>query len=163
MLPDRNDSHAQILKKIMAILSLMAMAGCSYSIEHIELEGNRGPRLTTGTLSAPAVRIPKNLTKPTESSKRIRMGSRARAEDFLCTHMSHYTLALNANFDSTLNVFKHRAARMGADWLYISKHSEVTARAEANNNRPIFLVAGSTLSNEHEILTKIEGDLYDCK
>ena len=168
MLQDRKDSNIRVSKTLMVIFSFAAITGCTYSVErpfaYEEPETQqRSPRLASGTISSPTVSIPKTLTKPSAASQKIRMGSASRAEDFLCAHMSHYTLVLNASFDSTLNVFKHRAARMGADWLSISKHSEITAHNAAYNNQSIHVVAGSTIFDEYETLTKLEGDLYDCR
>lgn len=123
----------------------------------------KSPRLATGTISVPTINVPKTLTRPTRFSQRVRMGSASRAEDFLCTFMTNYSVVLNADFDATLNVFKHRAARMGADWIAITKHSEVVAGTEAMNQQTIYVVDGSSIFDEYSTLTKIEGDIYDCK
>ena len=119
--------------------------------------------LSTGTLTVPSIKVPTFMTQPTAYSKRIRMGSSTRAEDFLCTLMTRYSVILNADFDATLNVFKHRAARMGADWVAIDEHSEVLAATAARDQQPIYLVDGSPLPTEKTTLTRIEGSLYDCR
>jgi hypothetical protein len=120
-------------------------------------------RLGTGTISVPTIYVPRTLTRPTRFSQSVRMGSASRAEDFLCRFMTHYSVALNADFDATLNVFKHRAARMGADWVAITKHSEVVAGIEVMNQQPIYVIDDSSIFDEHSTLTKIEGDIYDCR
>jgi len=151
----------------LLIAIAMTLSGCKATTPpHNEnLPGQMSSVVTTGTgtIAIPTIKVHKNLTSPTRDSKRIRMGSASRAEDFLCRFMSNYTLVLCADFDATLNVFKHRAARMGADWIAITGHSQVTAGTEAKGNRPIHVLDDATILTEYDTLTKLEGAIFDCK
>lgn len=153
------------MKQIIGVVVLGALvSGCTHLPSSSQpAEGVTESRYGSGTIAIPTIQVPKTLTSPTRYSKRVRMGSRSRAEDFLCRRMSTYTLVLNANFDATLNVFKHRAGRMGADWIAITQHSEVVAGTEARNERPIYVLDGTVSLTEHDTLTKLEGDIFDCK
>ena len=152
---------------MLLVVSVLYLGGCQVAPqtqnENRIGRSESGIAAGTGTIAIPTIQVPKTLTSPTRHSERIRMGSASRAEDFLCRFMSNYTLVLNANFDATLNVFKHRAARMGADWIAIIEHSEVIAETEARENRPIYVLEDSTVLNKHDTLTKLQGALYDCK
>ena len=149
----------------LLVVVTLTLAGCEATPRTPESNGS-GPlntAVTTGTLAIPTIKVPRTLTSPTRHSERIRMGSASRAQDFLCQFMSNYTLVLNADFDATLNVFKHRAARMGADWIAITGHTQVTAGTEAKSNRPIHVLDDSTVLTEYDTLTKLQGAIFDCK
>jgi|GEM_PF-3353761 len=170
MKTDNRNQFARTLRQsrsVWLITTALTLAGCQATTQshHENRPGQVHSAATTGTgtVAIPTIKVPKTLTSPTRHSERIRMGSASRAEDFLCRFMSNYTLVLNADFDATLNVFKHRAARMGADWIAITGHSQVTAGTEAKGNRPIHVLDDSTVLTEYDTLTKLQGAIFDCK
>lgn len=153
----------------LLIVATLTLAGCQATNQ--QHPGNSTDQVNsavttgtgTGTVAIPTIKIPKTLTSPTRHSERVRMGSASRARDFLCQFMSNYTLVLNADFDATLNVFKHRAGRMGADWIAITGHTQVMAGTEAKSNLPIHVLDDSTVLTEYDTLTKLQGAIFDCK
>ena len=151
----------------LLIVATLTLVGCQATNQ--QHPGNSTDQVNsavttgTGTVAIPTIKIPKTLTLPTRHSERVRMGSASRARDFLCRFMSNYTLVLNADFDATLNVFKHRAGRMGADWIAITGHTQVMAGTEAKSNLPIHVLDDSTVLTEYDTLTKLQGAIFDCK
>ena len=151
----------------LLIAATLTLAGCQASNQPHPNNStdrvNSAVTTGTGTVAIPTIKIPKTLTSPTRYSERVRMGSASRARDFLCQFMSNYTLVLNADFDATLNVFKHRAGRMGADWIAITEHTQVVAGTEAKSSLPIYVLDDSTILTEYDTLTKLQGQIFDCK
>lgn len=111
-----------------------------------------------------SVPTPPRYFSETAESKSVIMGSKRVAELAGCNMMQRYKIRTNVDFTASLNLYKYRAALMGAGRIAIINHQEVDAgesKIVVNDDDKIFLYAGTSLqgANYH---TTIIGDLYDC-
>lgn len=99
----------------------------------------------------------------TPQSRSVIAGSALHANLSGCSFIQRYRLGTNADFTSTTNMFKYRAAMLGAERIVFVHHSEIDV-SEASNylaRHEIYLRSGSTYRNSR-FLSVMIGDLYDC-
>jgi hypothetical protein len=111
-----------------------------------------------------AVSVPNALFMETPQSKSIHVGSNIFAQAAGCQLMQRYKVRTTATFIETLNLFKYRAALMGAKRISIIKHEEVDAREgriAILDDDVYYIQAGTSLEGAH-FHTTITADLYDC-
>ena len=78
--------------------------------------------------------------------------------------MQRYKVRTTATFTESLNLFKYRAAMMGAKRIAIVKHEEVDmgeGRITIQDDDVIYVQAGTSLQGAR-YHTTITADLYDC-
>jgi hypothetical protein len=99
----------------------------------------------------------------TPLSKSVITGSRYYADVANCHIMQRYKIRTNADFTSSMNLFKYRAAMMGAERVTIVHHSEIDAKEtnKIDDNENIYIRAGTKLEDS-AFYTTIVGDIYDC-
>ena len=114
------------------------------------------------TLSS--VPTPPAYFSETPESKSVIMGSKRVAELAGCNMMQRYRIRTNVDFTASVNLYKYRAAMMGASRIAIITHQEVDAnesKITVNDDDKIFLYAGTSMQGA-KYHTTIIGDLYDC-
>lgn len=111
-----------------------------------------------------AVSVPNALFMETPQSKSIHVGSNIFAQAAGCQLMQRYKVRTTATFTESLNLFKYRAALMGAKRIAIVKHEEVDAkegRIAILDDDVVYIQAGTSLQGA-PFHTTITADLYDC-
>jgi len=99
----------------------------------------------------------------TPQSRSVIAGSALHANLAGCSFIQRYRLGTNADFTSTTNMFKYRAAMLGAERVVFIHHSEIDV-SEATNylyRHEIHLRSGTNLRSSR-FLSVMIGDLYDC-
>ena len=99
----------------------------------------------------------------TPQSRSVIAGSALHANLSGCSFIQRYRLGTNADFTSTTNMFKYRAAMLGAERIVFIHHSEIDV-SEASNylaRHEIYLRSGTNYRNSR-FLSVMIGDLYDC-
>ena len=106
---------------------------------------------------------PNMYFEETPLSKSVIVGSRYYADIANCHIMQRYKISTNADFTSSMNLFKYRAAMMGAERVTVVHHSEIDAKEtnKIDDNEKIYIRAGTKLE-ESSFYTTIVGDIYDC-
>jgi hypothetical protein len=107
---------------------------------------------------------PNRYFMETPESKSVLTSSAIMSQANGCTYMTRYKIRTNADFTSSLNLFKYRAALMGAERVVLVKHEEIDASENkiiVDDHNEIYLRAGTTLQGA-EYHSTIVGDLYDC-
>ena len=111
-----------------------------------------------------AVSVPNALFMETPQSKSVHVGSNIFAQAAGCQLMQRYKVRTTATFTESLNLFKYRAALMGAKRIAIVKHEEVDAkegRIAILDDDVVYLQAGTSLQGA-QYHTTITADLFDC-
>ena len=111
-----------------------------------------------------AVSVPNALFLETPQSKSVHVGSNLFAQAAGCQLMQRYKVRTTATFTESLNLFKYRAAMMGAKRIAIVKHEEVDmgeGRITIQDDDVIYVQAGTSLQGAR-YHTTITADLYDC-
>jgi len=106
---------------------------------------------------------PDRIYLETPESKAVIVGSQLQASLNGCTNMQRYRIRTNTDFLSTLNLFKYRAALMGAKRIVVINHTEIDSKeffAYSDRNQ-VFLREGTTLQGSY-LFTALTADLYDC-
>jgi hypothetical protein len=149
------------MKKLLLLGTVATLlTGCVYVPAARPLEEQRS--YIDKTVSA--VSVPNALFMETPQSKSIHVGSNVFAQVAGCQLMQRYKVRTAATFTESLNLFKYRAALMGAKRIAIVKHEEVDAkegRIAILDDDVVYIQAGTSLAGAH-FHTTITADLYDC-
>lgn len=108
--------------------------------------------------------IPNRYFTETDESKSVIVGSSLNAYVAGCTLMQRYKIRTNADFSSSLNLFKYRSALMGAKRISIAKHEEINPsekKVVIEDGEKIYVSAGTSIDSG-QFHTTIIGDLFDC-
>jgi hypothetical protein len=107
--------------------------------------------------------VPNKYFEESDLSKSIISGSSAAAKAANCTFMQRYKVSTNADFTSSLVMFKYRAASFGAERIVVVKHEEIDATESKIyiDDGDVILRSGTSLKGA-DYYTTIVGDLYDC-
>lgn len=109
--------------------------------------------------------VPNKYFEESDLSKSIISGSSSAAKASSCTFMQRYKISTNADFTSSLVMFKYRAASFGAERIVIVKHEEIDATESKiyidDGDGDVILRSGTSLKGA-DYYTTIVGDLYDC-
>jgi hypothetical protein len=104
--------------------------------------------------------------QPTPQSMRVEMSSHLYANLAGCTIMQRYKLVTNADFTSSLNLFKYRANLIGAERVVMVYHREHDATEVTKLRDHVrgadFVLREGTVYTDVRYLTVMVGDLYDC-
>ena len=149
------------MKKLLLLGTVVTLlTGCVYVPAARPLEEQRS--YIDKTVSA--VSVPNALFMETPQSKSIHVGSNVFAQAAGCQLMQRYKVRTAATFTESLNLFKYRAALMGAKRIAIVKHEEVDAkegRIVIHDDDVVYIQAGTSLQGA-PFHTTITADLYDC-
>ena len=142
-----------MLKPVALICLALAITGCVVPPHH-----GTALNYSDTTVSQPNFQF-----QETTESKSIIVGSQVHATLAGCAYMQRYKVVTNADFSSTLNLFKYRAAKMGAERVVVVHHSEVDGSEYGllKDTREIIVREGTTLEGAKYFSTII-GDIYDC-
>ena len=160
------------MKTLFARLSIFAtftglgLSGCAVTplpnnagVAIQSAEGGMSPiPYKDSTLDHPNVHF-----EETPQSRSVIAGSALHANLSGCSFIQRYRLGTNADFTSTTNMFKYRAAMLGAERIVFIHHSEIDV-SEASNylaRHEIYLRSGTNYRNSR-FLSVMIGDLYDC-
>ena len=104
--------------------------------------------------------------QPTPQSRAIVVGSEVFARAAACQVIQRYKIRTNADFTSSMNLFKYRAYEMGGQRVVILHHSEINSNEPGwstvvKQGRDVFLREGTTLEKS-QYFTTIIGYIYDC-
>jgi hypothetical protein len=99
----------------------------------------------------------------TPQSRSVIAGSVLHANLAGCSFIQRYRLGTNADFTSTTNMFKYRAAMLGAERVVFVHHSEidVSEASQVLRTNEIVLRSGTSFRSTR-FLSVMIGDLYDC-
>lgn len=144
-----------MMKHLLSIFLATGLAGCVVP-PHVVVGNNLN--FSDTTVSQPNMQF-----QETTESKSIIVGSQVHATLAGCSYMQRYKVVTNADFLSTLNLFKYRAAKLGAERVVIVHHSEVDGSEFGllKDTREIIIREGTTLEGARYFSTVI-GDIYDC-
>jgi hypothetical protein len=125
--------------------------------------GTQTVKLNEGGYRDATLNIPAQQFEDNETARSVLVGSAQLAKDSNCTFMQRYKITTNQNFTSTVNLFKYRAALMGAERIAFVRHEELDAKEEkfAKSDGLLYVKEGTTL-NGADYQTTLVGDLYDC-
>lgn len=106
---------------------------------------------------------PDRIFLETAESRSVIVGSQLQASINGCSNMQRYRIRTNTDFLSTLNLFKYRAALMGAKRIVVINHTEIGSNefVGTSDRSDVFARQGTTL-RESSIFTSLSADLYDC-
>lgn len=147
------------MRILILVLSVLILGACS-TIELADYQVAQRPtqNLKDRTLSTPSWEF-----SETDASARIIVGAAFYAHLNSCQFIQRYKARTNQNFNSTLNLIKNRASRMGAKWITIIHHSETdwTEENPYSENLKVEYISGTQI-NESRYVTTLVADLYDC-
>jgi len=115
-----------------------------------------------GSFRDATVNVPAQQFEDNETARSVLVGSAQLAKDSNCTFMQRYKITTNQNFTSTVNLFKYRAALMGAERVAFVKHEELDAKEEKFAKSDVLYVKEGSPLNGADYQTTLIGDLYDC-
>jgi hypothetical protein len=120
-----------------------------------------GGKFSEGSFRDATVTVPAQQFEDNETAKSVMVGSAQLAKDSNCTFMQRYKITTNQNFTSTVNLFKYRAALMGAERVAIIKHEEVDAKEEKFAKSDVLYVKeGSPLNGaDYQIVDALKKSL----
>jgi hypothetical protein len=147
------------MKNLFALCFLTLLVSCN----HIPLENQKDWKSYKDE-TVPVKFIDKYFLE-TPESKSIIVASRAGAEIAACKFMQRYKVRTNADFTSSMNLYKYRVALMGADRIAIVSHEEYfngENKIVLDDEGDILLRAGTSLQGAM-YHTTIVADLFDCK
>lgn len=106
---------------------------------------------------------PNHFFQETPESRAVIAGSTLHATMAACSFIQRYRVATNADFTSTMNMFKNRAFHMGAERIVFVQHFEVDPKEVAyyRLENELFLTS-SAVGTSSGHLSVLVGDLYDC-
>ena len=106
---------------------------------------------------------PDRIYLETPESKSVNVGSYTQAQIAGCSNMQRYRIKTNTDFLSTLQLFKYRAALMGAKRIVIVNHTEIDSKEffASSDRNPILIREGTTLQGT-SLFTILTADLFDC-
>jgi hypothetical protein len=136
--------------KKYAILFTIALVGCAVTKEK-------------NSYIDKTLTVPNKYFEESDLSKSIISGSSSAAKASNCTFMQRYKISTNADFISSLIMFKYRAASFGAERIVVVKHEEIDATESKIyiDDGDVILNSGTSLKGA-DYYTTIVGDLYDC-
>jgi hypothetical protein len=140
------------MKKLIFVFFAFLLAACSSTSVKLNEVGFRDTTIT----------VPAQQFEDNETARSVLVGSAQLAKDSNCTFMQHYKITTNQNFTSTVNLFKYRAALMGAERVAFIKHEELDAKEEKFAKSDLLYVKDGTSLNGADYQTALIGDLYDC-
>lgn len=144
--------HSRIVSVTLAAFVLLS--GCA----GVPLHQQTDPNYRDATVSHPH-----HFFQETPESRAIIAGSTLHATLAACSFIQRYRVATNADFTSTMNMFKNRAHHMGAERVVFVQHFEVDPREAPKfvlDTQIVYAPSGMGTSNGH--LSVLIGDLYDC-
>ena len=147
-------------KLILLCTAVLFLSGCVNLHAERHLQEQRS--YIDKTVSA--VSVPNALFLETAQSKSVHVGSNILAQAAGCQLMQRYKVRTTATFTESLNLFKYRAAMMGAKRIAIIKHEEVDSkegRIAIHDDEIVYIQAGTSLQGA-PFHTTITADLYDC-
>lgn len=104
--------------------------------------------------------------QPTPQSMRVEMSSHLYATIAGCTSMQRYKLVTNADFTSSLNLFKYRSSLIGAERVVMVYHREHDTAEVSSLDRHFrgadIVFREGTVYSDIRYVTVMVGDLYDC-
>ena len=108
--------------------------------------------------------VPHSIYMETTEGKAVSVSSEVQAKINGCTNMQRYRIRSNTDFLSTLNLFKYRAAVMGAKRIVVIQHVEMDRKEffASSDMHSTHTREGTTLENS-SLFTSLTADLYDCK
>ena len=108
--------------------------------------------------------VPHSIYMETTEGKTVSVSSEVQAKLNGCTNMQRYRIRSNTDFLSTLNLFKYRAALMGAKRIVVIQHVEMDRKEffASSDMHSTHTREGTTLENS-SLFTSLTADLYDCK
>ena len=108
--------------------------------------------------------VPHSIYMETTEGKAVSVSSEVQAKINGCTNMQRYRIRSNTDFLSTLNLFKYRAALMGAKRIVVIQHVEMDRKEffASSDMHSTHTREGTTLENS-SLFTSLTADLYDCK
>jgi hypothetical protein len=140
------------MKKLIFVFFAILLAACSSTSVKLNEGGFRDATIT----------VPAQQFEDNETARSVLVGSAQLAKDSNCTFMQRYKITTNQNFTSTVNLFKYRAALMGAERVAFIKHEELDAKEEKFAKSDLLYVKDGTTLNGADYQTTLIGDLYDC-
>jgi hypothetical protein len=155
---------------ILTLFNIILLSACA-NPQHIEVAQ---PQLVTTALVPVQFTVPSDFSSATQiqpdrifsetpESRTVIVGSQLQASINGCSNMQRYRIRANTDFLSTLNLFKYRAALMGAKRIVIINHTEIGSNefVGTTDRTDVFARQGTTL-RESAIFTSLTADLYDC-
>jgi len=141
------------MRTLIIFLSSLVLAACA----------TQSVKLNEGGFKDATVNVPAAQFEDNDIARSVLVGSAQLAKDSNCTFMQRYKITTNQNFTSTVNLFKYRAALMGAERVAFVKHEELDAKEEkfSKTDSALYVKEGTTL-NGADYQTTLIGDLYDC-
>lgn len=127
-------------------------------------DAQKQPSPTTTIVQDASTQIqPDRIYLETPESKSVTVGSYLQASLAGCSNMQRYRIKTNTDFLSTLQLFKYRAALMGAKRIVIVNHTEIDSKEfyASSDRNPTLIREGTTLQGT-SLFTILSADLYDC-
>ena len=150
------------IKNLIAVFGLLIVSsGCTVT-PLTDAQKQLTPAATVTQEASTQVQ-PDRIYLETPESKSVTVGSYLQASLAGCSNMQRYRIKTNTDFLSTLQLFKYRAALMGARRIVIVNHTEIDSKEfyASSDRNPTLIREGTTLQGT-SLFTILTADLYDC-